>query len=361
MKTIFIATSKPGNARPDYFRALGKSFALHGYKVILILDGNAKELPQDKEIIYKSWPNRRPTGLKDFVFLFRLLYKYKPSILISSFGAVNIMNCCGYLYGVKNRINYLLSVSELFSDDDAKSIKNRFLKFRKKQVYQLATLLIPNSNGTKNDMITYYKLANKNVIVLPNLISSLNVAFNEKKNRKNHVLIVGNLIPLKGQRHVIDQFKEVLRIFPQLTLKILGSGPEKAKLTRQVHQLHLENNIEFIGKVSYAEISSFFAAALVHISASKNEAFGFVNIEALRAGTPIICTKTAGSLAIISEGQNGEFFSVEDNASLAKSLSKILSDWNGYSVRALKSYNDNYDLFKNINHHRDQLLQNIKQ
>ena len=34
-----------------------------------------------------------------------------------------------------------------------------------------------------------------------------------------------------------------------------------------------------------------------------NEAFGFVNIESMREGTPVIATKSAGALDIIKEGE----------------------------------------------------------
>ncbi|TXK72845.1 glycosyltransferase family 4 protein [Mesonia sp. K4-1] len=355
-KYIFISTSRPGNARPDYFFNLANSFVNRNYKVVMLIDKNSLVKFDNPNISCINWPSRRPTSLKDFFFICKKITKYKPTILISSFGSVNLMNIAGSLLMVKNRINYLLSVVELFGSSN--SGKEKVLKWRKRYIYNMASLFVANSNGTKEGIFKYYNLNNKNNILLPNLIKSSKLSYFSKADRKYQILILGNLIELKGHKYLIQQFVNVIEVFPNLKLLIVGNGMEKSALEKQVKDLNLENDILFKDKVSHAEVNQLFAESLVHISASSHEAFGFVNIEALREGTPIICTRNEGAVEIIKKNINGEFFDREENFSLTNALERILKNWESYSKGALNSFEEKYDLDKNIDQHASLILEN---
>jgi len=358
MKTIFIATSKPGNARPGYFFSLAEAFAEDNYRVIIILDKKANITVENPSIKCYSWPNRRPTSWQDFKFITKKIKTYKPEILISSFGSVTLMNLAGKLMGVKYRINYVLSVIELFNAN-ANKLKLGFLKLRKKNIYNLSNLIVANSKGTSNGFTKYYGLKDKNIIILPNLIEKSGVTYKNRKDREDQLLIVGNLIDLKGHKELIKQFRIVNEKHPNLKLIILGNGEEKANLINQVKNLELEDNVIFKQKVPHHLIGEFFSKSLIHISSSYHEAFGFVNIEALREGTPIISTPTEGATSIIEPEVNGEFFEHQDQNSLLKSVDKILQDWTSYSEGAKNSFEKNFSLEGKIKNHKKHLLDNL--
>ena len=75
--------------------------------------------------------------------------------------------------------------------------------------------------------------------------------------------------------------------------------------------MKIEDNVSFLGAVDNKLVAQIFSSCLVSISSSIEEAYGLVNIEALREGTPIICTETAGSRDIISNNENGLFFNLQ--------------------------------------------------
>lgn len=349
----------PGRARPDYFFALADSFSKDGYKVIIIIDGNPKSLPTRENITILKWPSKRPTKLKDFVFLRGLIKKHKPSILISSFGSVNIMNVCGYFLKVKNRINYILSVSEPFYEKTSygKILYRRFLRQRKKRIYRLATLLVCNSDGTEQDSIKYYNLKKQEFLILHNLIKKSSTQYKALEGRKNKMLIVGSLIKRKGHRFLLDQFKNTLEFYPKMKLIVVGTGIEKSSLVAQAEKLKISERVNFVGEVSNINVAAYFSNSLISISASIHEAFGFVNIEAMREGTPIISTPTAGAKEVLKE--NGEFFSLQDISSLTKAVNRILEDWESYSTNALKSFNNSYSLDRQIDTHKELLKKKI--
>lgn len=85
-------------------------------------------------------------------------------------------------------------------------------------------------------------------------------------------------------------------------LEILQSGPERHRLTAQVHRLGLEDHITFRGHLPalddvYRTIAS--ADALIH--PAFHEAFGQACLESLALGIPVICLDWAGPAAIIDD------------------------------------------------------------
>ncbi|WP_073147576.1 glycosyltransferase [Mesonia phycicola] len=355
---IFISTSRPGNARSDYFFRLAEEFTEKGYCVVMFVDKHSKVNLDNKYIQCITWPNRRPTSYKDFIFLSKNIINYKPNILISSFGSVNLMNITGVLFGVKNRVNYLLSVVDLFGNSSSKS--ELFLRKRKGVVYKLSTLLVANSLGTKKGIFGYYNIQNKNNIILPNLVEGTSINYLPYPERKKQILIMGNLIKLKGHQYLIKQFVNVLEYFPDYKLLIVGNGEEKNNLQLLVKELNLQNSVCFHERVNHLEVNKFFSEAMVHISSSLSEAFGFVNIEALREGTPIICTPTEGAVEIIDKGRNGEFFDLEEEYSLLNAIRKVFDKWDQYSLGALNSFAENFEIKKNIGKHTSLILKKCK-
>ena len=362
METVFISTSKLGRARSDYFLALAESFSKDGYRVIVIISGSPKILPTHDGIIFFKWPNKRPTKLRDFVFLLKLIKLYKPRVLISSFGSVNIMNLCGSISGIRNRINYVLSISDLFEIDAQKNswLKFKILKYRKRRIYKFANLLVANSQGVAIDLKSYYSLNHSNIFVLPNLIIKTQIPYHKQGQRKQQLLIVGNLIPLKGHAILLKQFKKTVKVFPNLKLLIIGLGPEKENLFSETAKLGLGEKVQFLNYVPNDEIGEYFAKSLIHVSASFNEAFGFVNIEAMREGTPIIVTKSAGGMDIIKENINGCFLDLNDEDSLTDSVRQIFDKWTVFSAAARKDFMENYELDSEIENHRELLKARFK-
>ena len=73
MESILISTSKFGTAIPDYFKYLGEEFNSKKFSVVFIFDGRVKNLPPNKKNIkYFTYPNKRPTRLKDFIFICKI-------------------------------------------------------------------------------------------------------------------------------------------------------------------------------------------------------------------------------------------------------------------------------------------------
>jgi len=74
-----------------------------------------------------------------------------------------------------------------------------------------------------------------------------------------------------------------------IRLNIIGDGPQKMKLKNLVKTLQLENNIIFLGEIGQKKLAYFYQQAICTIVPSMYfEAFGLVNIESMKHGTPVI-------------------------------------------------------------------------
>ena len=128
------------------------------------------------------------------------------------------------------------------------------------------------------------------------------------------------------------------------------------KLTESLKQ---KNRVAFLGNIPNRDIGAIFSKCFASISASKSEAFGIVNIESLREGTPVICTNTEGAKDIVVNGKNGFIVDLIKKNDLSKTISKIIENWDFFSVNALNTFNEKYSK-ENISVHAKQIINIIR-
>lgn len=345
MRTIIIATSLPFGTIPSYFHHMGRAFTLIGYKVIIVLDDCPSKMPQNEpNLIFEKWPSHRPTKWKDYKFFMELLKRERPVMCLSNFGATNMVTFCSYLRGVPMRWNYIHTLSSQIESDTRRTIISRFRDYRKNFIYSKMTRFLTNAEGTKNDAVAKFGIAPQKIDVGSYLIKASELIYKSKEERAPHITLVGRFNDSKGHSKFLEQFEQLLEQFPSIILNLIGTGPLEEKLKIQCKKQGIQESVNFVGYIPNDKIGAYFSNSLLGISSSYYEAFGIVNIESLREGTPILCTKTSGSLDILEPAHNGEFFDILEQDELLKYFEKIYSNWENYSLGALDSFNRKYSL-----------------
>ena len=361
MESILISTSKFGTAIPDYFKYLGEEFRNNNFLVIFIFDGKVKKLPPNgKNIKYFTYPNQRPTRLKDFIFIYNIIRKEKPVLCISNFGSTNIVTIASYVFGVPNRINYLhTSPYQLKIDSKRNPIYDWFLKQRKILMLKMNTQVITNSSMMSDLISESYKIKKNKMSVLPYLLEKSKNNRKPIDKREFSICIVGRLSLSKGHKNLLYAFNECIEIIPKLKLLIIGDGSEKETLQKLTKSLKQNNRVVFLGNIPNKDIGTIFSKSFASISASKSEAFGIVNIESLREGTPVICTNTEGAKDIIVNGKNGFIVDLTKKNDLARKIELVLKNWEKYSKNALKTFEKRYAKH-NITLHYKKIINSFK-
>ena len=84
--------------------------------------------------------------------------------------------------------------------------------------------------------------------------------------------------------------------------------------------------VTFLGHVSETDLRALVGAADVAVVPSLYEPFGFVALEAIVLGAPLVVARTGGLATIVDEGRTGWQFAPGDAQGLAGTLSEALSD-----------------------------------
>lgn len=120
---------------------------------------------------------------------------------------------------------------------------------------------------------------------------------------------------IRAFRHLTDGHND-----RQLSLVIAGDGPQRTNL----EQLAGANErIEFVGRISEAELARRYQSADAVVFIPDHEDFGYVTLEAMMAGTPVITTHDAGGAKeLLSDGVGG-IITEPSEAALAEAFDRL--------------------------------------
>ncbi|HEX7491560.1 MAG TPA: glycosyltransferase family 4 protein [Candidatus Limnocylindrales bacterium] len=141
-----------------------------------------------------------------------------------------------------------------------------------------------------------------------------------------NILFVGRLEDRKGLPHLLKAFRLVRKNGLECRLLVVGSGPQEREARRYVMTRGLAN-VEFLGRVSDAEKTQLFKTADIFCSpATGRESFGIVLLEAMAAGTAIVCSDIHGYKGVVQRGRQAILVPPHDAKALAGGLTELLED-----------------------------------
>lgn len=114
-------------------------------------------------------------------------------------------------------------------------------------------------------------------------------------------------------------YGELLRLMPRLrdlpvTLLLVGDGPAREELERQVEELNIHDQVIFTGMVPPETVGRYYRAGELFVSASTSETQGLTYFEALSAGLPMLCRVDACLDGVILNDVNGWQYHTETEA-----------------------------------------------
>jgi glycosyltransferase involved in cell wall biosynthesis len=89
---------------------------------------------------------------------------------------------------------------------------------------------------------------------------------------------------------------------PELEIRIVGNGPQRARLRHTAAELHLEPVVHWLGDISLAALAAEYNRAHVFCLPSVQEGFGIVFLEAMAAGKPIVAARAAAVPEVVRHG-----------------------------------------------------------
>jgi len=236
-----------------------------------------------------------------YIFLICKLVKYRKGYVILS-SAVYLNAYLGFL----KRIGFLRSEVVV---RESTTVFSRFKGLKKlsyvlayKLGYPAIKLIICQTELMRAQFIKYNSFipAGK-VITLANPVN-INAIINDSTKGGmpfafEFICAAGRLIPIKGFSILINAFKPIVEKRKDLKLVILGEGPERDNLQKQIHQLGLEGSVILMGHVANPYV--YFKYAKVCVTSSIEEGFPNTLLQMMALNTSVVSTLCAGGIAEI--------------------------------------------------------------
>lgn len=149
------------------------------------------------------------------------------------------------------------------------------------------------------------------------------------KNDYPTVVFVGKFVANKGIHELVEACARLYKDFPDLKLRMLGKVEEKTQLQLRGKSLahNAGNLLELPGQFDRALLSEELSRAHVFAAPSHYEGGpGFVYLEAMACGLPVVGCSGSGVEEIIQPGENGLLVSPKNVTELERALRTILSD-----------------------------------
>lgn len=139
------------------------------------------------------------------------------------------------------------------------------------------------------------------------------------------LVAVGNLIPYKGHRDLINAVPELLKRIPNFLLFIVGEDRGiGASLKSLAEELGVPSFVQFMGRRN--DVRKILAGMDLFILPSHEEGFSNALLEAMASSLAVVATDVGGNREALDDGRLGILVPPHDVPALAEAISRVLAD-----------------------------------
>jgi len=140
------------------------------------------------------------------------------------------------------------------------------------------------------------------------------------------LLFLGRLKKYKGVELLVRAVAVLASEGVQVTLRVGGSGNDRARLEKIALDLGVKDRVHFLGFVKEEEKLELFRTSWLHALTSPNEGWGISIMEASACGTPSVASDAPGLRESVVDGKTGLLVRHGDVRALADSIAALLDD-----------------------------------
>ncbi len=143
--------------------------------------------------------------------------------------------------------------------------------------------------------------------------------------RGGDLLFVGRLRYYKGVNYLL----EALTLLPDARLTIVGTGPMERAWKHLAETLGVSQRVTWAGEVRDDELPAYYEACDIFVlpCSERSEAFGAVQLEAMRAGKPVVSCDVDTGVAWVNQNEiTGLVAPPKNPRALAEAITRLLRD-----------------------------------
>jgi GalNAc-alpha-(1->4)-GalNAc-alpha-(1->3)-diNAcBac-PP-undecaprenol alpha-1,4-N-acetyl-D-galactosaminyltransferase len=196
----------------------------------------------------------------------------------------------------------------------------------RRRVYPSARALVVQTERVRRQMAPLMR--GRPTYVVPNAVWSPETESRPLQTGSNHartIVAMGRLSGQKGFDLLIDAFAQIAPRHPDWSLRIVGEGPQRGNLEKQVKACDLEGRISLTGWEP--QPAAALATAGLFVLSSRFEGFPNALLEAMACGLPVVSFDCeTGPAEIIRDGVDGVLVPPEDVDRLAGTIDRLIGD-----------------------------------
>lgn len=138
------------------------------------------------------------------------------------------------------------------------------------------------------------------------------------------VLFAGRMVPYKGVDVLLRAMKGL-----DASAVLVGDGPSRAGWTALARETGVDDRVRFAGEVPHAELAALYHACDLFVlpSVTRAEAFGYVQLEAMACGRPIVSTRLPSGVPWVNrDGETGLTVPPGDVEALRAAIARLAQD-----------------------------------
>lgn len=140
------------------------------------------------------------------------------------------------------------------------------------------------------------------------------------------VLSVARMYPRKHLEDLLEAAAGLRKRIVDLQVRIVGTGPESARLRGRTRRLGLGDTVVFLGEISRSALAVEYKHAQCFCLPSVQEGFGLVLAEAMAAGLPVVACRAGAVPEVVADRRSGLLVAPGQPAELAAALETLLRD-----------------------------------
>lgn len=174
------------------------------------------------------------------------------------------------------------------------------------------------------------------VTVVPNavdrvLLNLLDAGAGEPKQTGKVIGFFGSFYAYEGLDLLIDAVARLRSNHPEISLLLLGSGPQNEALRAKVSELGLEHHVQFLGRIPHEQVAEYYRQ--VDVFVFPRQAMRLTELvtplkplEAMAAGALVVASDVGGHRELIEHGRTGLLYAAGRLDALVDTLDTVLRE-----------------------------------
>lgn len=320
---VLVISSLGGGGAEKVIASLANSYSARGVNVTLVTFDDTETKPDvyglsdsvHRSLICASSSlglfSRLRAHAKRYWRLRRLLRAERPDVVLAFMTPTNLLAIAA-TKALRIRCVVSERTNPAYYNYDLTCNSLRFILYRKADCVVAQTPQIAR---------WLFKKTASRAFVIPNFVGENSAPTTVRKIKR--IVAMGRLIRQKGFGLLISAFAKLAEDFPDWTLWILGEGPERDVLERQIDGLSVQQRVQLCGFIK--QPIEIIQSASIFVQPSRFEGFPNTLLEAMACGCPAIATHKAGDM-LIKDGVNGLLIPADDVDALSKALKRLIEN-----------------------------------